>query len=417
MTFKELQHVSRKVRAAATLEVFAPRKVRRTLKEMLVLITPMIIVFSMFIFDESPKAMDRLFGIVFAFIFFGLILFMIDFFFYSMYFRGVHTTVPELGFSPTRLHIPFEVLYIAFCTNPDDVTEGFVNSAPGQAIFSRLDISKKSTEQFLVSRKNHIKGERLVLPKEPTLAAYVGALYDADPEFSKFLGDLGFRRVDVTAVTDWIARNLELEKSRLRWWGRDALGKVRGIGKDWDRVQNHNLAKYGHYLARGYFSPQGKSFIKEVNALERILTRSAETNALIVAHNTDVALNVVHALAEHIESGAVLPSLEHKRIFLLDVKKLVKSTSSKTDLSRELSNTLHEAENAEHIIFVIPNFASLILSAESFDIDVAEIFDSHLRSQKLQIVALSDKKSFIEHLEKNIDIMTKFEKVIVSGLV
>lgn len=414
MTFKELQNVSRKVRAAATLETFAPRHVRRTLKEILVLVAPVVIVFGMFFFEESPRALERLYGIVFAFTFFGIILFLIDFFFYSMYFWGIRTILPELGFPRSRLHIPFEVLFIAFHSNPSDVTLGFIKSAQGQAALHKLKIDKNALEQFLSERKFRVKGEQLKLVHEPTLASYAGSIYDADHEFSKFLAGLGLQRMDITNAAESIAHVIEVEKLNLRWWGRDSLGRIRGVGKNWFCHKNYNLEKYGSFLRADRSPSKDSLHIREVSALERILVQNTGSNALIVGEREENALEVVHALGDEIESGTAFPHLEHKRIFLLDENALVKSTGSKTDLKRELSIILHEADKAEHVIFVIKNFSSLISVADSFDLDVMEIFEPHLRSKKLQIIALTDKKSFIKHLEQKIEVMAKFEKILVA---
>lgn len=395
------------------LEIFAPRETRRLFKEVLVLSVPIVVVLSMFFSGESYVTITRLYGVFFASIFLWLILFALDSFFYSMYFRGMKSTLPELGFSRTISTVPFEVLYIAFQTDPKDVTRGFIHSSIGQAIFSRLNIEKAALESFLEKSKP-VNAEKIRFNGEPTLASYVGTLYDADPEFAQFLSGLGFKRTEITGTAEWVANLIESEKTRLRWWSRDSLGRIRGIGKEWAYGETRHLEKYGKYITHSDFSIDEKIYQREVAALEKILIKNERASALVVGEDNDDALRVVYELADQITKGTVLPDIEHKRIFLLNNKTLISATGSKTDFKREFLAILDEAKRAEHIIFVISHFASFIYDTEVFGVDVVKVLEPYIQSPDIQIVALTDKKSFIDHLEKNRELIQGFEKILIA---
>jgi len=422
MTFKDLQNTSIKIRAAVWLETFAPRRLRKALKEVLLLLVPLIIILSIFFAEESHLSMEKLIGMSFAAIFLLLIIFMFDIFFYSMYFEGVRTTLPEFGFlgtesssthSHSRSHTPFEVLFIALHTNPEDVTLGFLNSIYGRIVFSRLNVDRFAVEHFLKSRALHIRGEQLKLPDDPPLAAYAGALYDADAEFSRFLLGYGFTRRAFVAVTEWVASMIETEKARLRWWSRDSLGRIRGVAKEWTEGETEHLKKYGKYLLPSSSSLGEELYGKRVNMLERVLLRSKDANALIIGNEKEEVFLVVDELARRISDGTVLSELEHKKLFLLNTEAFLSATDSKTDLEREIVNVLDEAEKLEHIIFVIPDFAAFVSKAESHGVDVAELLIPYFHSSHVQIVALCDKLSFIEGLERKTRLLSKFQKILL----
>src|SRR3989344_1424297 len=184
---------------------------------------------------------------------------------------------------------------------------------------------------------------------------------------------------------------IETEKGRLRWWSRDSLGRIRGVAKEWIEGETEHLKKYGKYLLPSSSSLGEELYGKRVNMLERVLLRSKDANALIIGNEKEEVFLVVDELARRISDGTVLSELEHKKLFLLNTEAFLSATDSKTDLEREIVNVLDEAEKLEHIIFVIPYFHS-----------------SHV-----QIVALCDKLSFIEGLERKTRLLSKFQKILL----
>lgn len=415
MTFSDLQHVSLKSRAVVALEGFAPRRIRKVLKKILIVLAPALVVLSMFFSEETHITDEKLYGILLGMLFAWIVLFLLDCFFYSLYFESAKPTLHEFGFGKPRYYVPFELMYTVLHTHQDDVTEGFVNSPYGQKIFARLNVDQAAIDTFLVRRDGPIAGSNLRISNEPSLASYAGSIFDADQSFANLLARHGFGRADLVAVADWVSRMIETEKAHLRWWSRDSLGRIRGIGKEWAHGETYHMEKFGTYLQVRDATQTDMLYEKEVKALERVLVRKEEANALIVGEENGEILAVVEELARQISHGVVLPQLEHKRVFLLNDALLVSATASKTDLSRELKNILEEAIRAEHIILVIPNFASFISSATALDIDAMEIMEPYLRSSGLQIVALSDKDSFIDVLQKNTELMSLFEKILISG--
>ena len=62
---------------------------------------------------------------------------------------------------------------------------------------------------------------------------------------------------------------------------------------------------------------------KEVIALEGILSRAYEANAVLVGDTEDEELAIVEALAKNVHDGKVSQALQHKRVFLLDALRIV----------------------------------------------------------------------------------------------
>lgn len=415
MTFKDLQNVSGRVRSAIWLEHFASRRVRRIIKKILLLFLPVIIVIFLFFAEETAFGAEKLYGTFLAVLLVWAIVFMLDAFFYSIYFEGIKTTLREFRFSGKRPKAPFELLFITLGSDEKDVTEGFIKSQFGRNLFARLGLAASETQRFLNERSASLPGENLILPEEPTLASYAGAIYDADPELARFLSSRALTREHFVGASDWIARADERGKAYLRWWSRDSLGRIRGIGKEWAHGETFHMDKYGNYLSPEDLPSNEELYRREVDALEAILSRAKDANALLVGNDQNELLEVIGHLARRIADGSVLPQIEHKKVFLLNASSLLSATDSKTDLERELLTILREADNAEHIIFVIPAIAGFIKEAEFHGVELLELLGEFLRSSSLQIIALSDRGAFMDSLQKNTELMNRFEKILLSG--
>ncbi len=342
-------------------------------------------------------------------------------FYDSYYFIGLQTILPEAGLSEAKPPITFEaaeVLNSGFETG--DFTGAFLRSRLGGRVCMRLGFSRKTVEGFLSARL-HVVGLSVFKFPELTDTSVAGfsdlakAVIESDAEFFKFLSTQNVSEKDFVGASDWVEQNEQYFRRHDRFWSKDSLGKISGIGKDWSYGGAYALEKYAHDITEHGADPSmAGAHVDEQEELEAVLARSGEANALLVADEGVGALGIVYDLGSRITQGSVLPPLEHKRVYLLDTNALVNSSKDKGKFEGELLHLLNSAVRSGHIILVIPDLPHFIESAQSIGADVMSLMDSYLALAEFQVIALSNPGAFHQGLEGNSKILHRFEKILVK---
>jgi ATP-dependent Clp protease ATP-binding subunit ClpC len=209
----------------------------------------------------------------------------------------------------------------------------------------------------------------------------------------------------------WVEEEIEKDNKKMQWWTRDNLGRIPGIGKDLGYGYTYNLNQYSHEVNVSTTRFAREARIEEIEAIENILSRSHEANVLLVGEPGAGKHTVVEGLAELIYEGRVKPTLEHKKIIMLDGPSITARASSKSIYEGVMITILNEASSAGNIILVIENFAGFLDSAHELGADLLGIFESYISGSNMQVIALADPASFHRILEPNGLIMKLFEKV------
>lgn len=412
MKFEDLKRKERHVQGLLALEALFSRNSRKRAKEFLILLMPLIVLALMFFNEEHYISENVLYGMLSLVIVLWLKLFMIDAFFYEYYFRGLKPQLHEWGMGDHKNDIPFEVLYLVAKSHEPDATKGFLRSSAGEHILGRLGISKIEIESFLKSDRKKIWANNLTFNEPVSLLSYAETVFDADKSFADFLFSRNIQREDFLGATSWVKRIIEIEKKHLRFWGRDALGRIKGIGKEWAYGETYNLQKHGYFVSSDQVEDL---FQKETDELESSLAKIRESNALLISEETNQAVTVVKNLVARIEDGTVLPQIEHKKVFMLDDTSMSAGSESQADFEALCLKIFNEAVNAGNIILVFQNLPGFIDIAKARGCDIIDLLDPYLRSPNLQIIGISTKDGFAENLEKFTELTSRFEKIFIEG--
>ncbi|HRY62447.1 MAG TPA: ATP-dependent Clp protease ATP-binding subunit [Candidatus Paceibacterota bacterium] len=278
-------------------------------------------------------------------------------------------------------------------------------------IFSELFNKNEGENEFLDIAKGDSPGD-ILNAKELALA-----IFDKDQDLKKLLASYGIDKKIFEDILDWAIVDLEKEYRRELWWWPEYLIKIPGIGKDWNFGRLFYLVKYGKDLTPEATSPSIdfdiKEFGVEVKQLENILSKGREANAMLVGEPGVGVLDMVLEFVRKLNRGKIHPALEYKRVFLLNWNILTASNKDKNSLERELINTLNEALGAGNIILVIDDLPGFMASADALGVNVQSILDPYLASL-LQILATSDNGKFHKVIEKNPDLMRRFDKINIE---
>jgi ATP-dependent Clp protease ATP-binding subunit ClpC len=148
--------------------------------------------------------------------------------------------------------------------------------------------------------------------------------------------------------------------------------------------------------------------------MEGILSRRNESNIILVTDDDLERSDIVIEFCKKIASGKVLPMLEHKVVFTLDIGAMTVSGAKKENFEKEFLAVMDQAVRAENIILFLPDLPSAVSSVSGIGSDLLSLLHPYLSSYNLQIIAGSDMKSFHERIESDVALMEKFEKIILT---
>lgn len=336
--------------------------------------------------------------------------------------RGAPLLLRELWWS-TPPALSFDAAVLAAELTGSDAFKSFSGSALGREMLWRLGIPRASVSDFLSRARQGVPAEALVVDSRGgariTLEHMVGALFAADQEAALWLAEQGASARSAVLATAWVERTLASARRARRVFGREGLGRIPGLGKDWGYGSAFRFARYGRSLAASpaFASAAGEVTLAErvTEELEAVLARARETNALLVGEAGSPREAAVLGLAGRIAVGSVLPPLEHKQIVVLDTTTLLAEAKTKTAFEAELARVFSDILRAGNLIVVIPDFPEFIESTATLGSDLASLLDDALVSPRLQLIALAEQGRFHRSLEPHAALMKRFERILVPA--
>lgn len=423
MKYHELKNIVNKYDPALVMDGVLPFKYRSKIKMVFVSIAIILLaLWAVSSFFTLPNV-DIRFIQGFSFIFLGIFIlaFALDTYYYDIFFSDLEITIPEPHFKNSDQTGSFVTAKIIRDTKDGDVVSELLKSSVGQALMMRLDVPQKELLDFISQKKNKITplviAEMEISNDESNLFEnYVLSLYKIDKEFYDFLFKYSIRENELRGVVKWIIEKFDKKNKRRRWWGRDNLNKIQGIGNDWAYGEAYELEKYARKIEEMYdFLAYGLGkHQKEVAEIESVLSKSKEGNVLLVSEDDLKKIDVITEFSKKILGGKTSPMFENKVIYILNINDILIGKKEKFDFENEIIKIFNEAVRAGNIILVISNFPSAIVGSQILGSDLVALILPYFSSNSLNIIALSDAKSFHEHIENNTSLMEKLEVMILT---
>lgn len=415
MNLIDLQHISvRTYGPLFLLENIMSHRVRKPIAMILLFLTLVVFGVAFLLYGGNllsisglPDISQNLIGLGYFLLFFWLLFFVSNSYFYSFYFM----TPSEVK----GLFIDYDLAYSVNKLRAEDITGSFFEILLGKRFLLRTGIKKEAMDEFLANRQSVLTSNNFSCDTSDgvlNLVDFVTALYDSDPELQKFFLSQSIQKKDLLAIAIWI---MEIHAARHRlegWWLKDSLDRIPNIGQSWSYGEAYTLYKYERSLSQvtglryGVRSSYGDDELKEI---ETVLSKDRQGNALFVGDDFSGQLQVISRLKEKIASGEVPYELKNRRIVVLDVDALTSMNGKKDMFESELLKILRESIYAGNIILVIDNMPAFVNSVSSFGSDVANLLEPYLSSNVLKIIALSSVDLFHSTLERNTIFMQSFE--------
>jgi len=362
--------------------------------------------------------LPKIIGLVFILFAIWISIYSLEAFFNSFYFKEnekanivKHSTYPEDMFS-------FHTLRIFVDVENNDITKGFLSSQIGRKILLRAGLNDNDILIFLNSRTLNtfypypqIKSDTIF-----TLVDLANYVFEQDTSFANFLFQHSIKQEDIIGAAKWIVNSNEKIKEAKRWWTRENLEKIAGIGSDWSYGQAYILKRFAKEITGGdgslnILSEKGQQYLR---SLKDTLARKRETNVLLVGDPGGGKENIITAFARDLSKGAVPLPLEQKKLMALDGEFLVSQMGNKSDFEVMLIKILNDSISAGNIILVFYNFPAFVFSAQSLKSDVISLMDPYFNSSSIQIIATSERENYHNFLEQNSHVMQRFETIIIE---
>jgi ATP-dependent Clp protease ATP-binding subunit ClpC len=300
-----------------------------------------------------------------------------------------------------------------------DLTAAFMKDEMGSYVMFRLGFNRSQIEEFLRDKTDVVtSGEFEIVENdndEVSFAEFGFSLLHFDSDLSRFLRTSGVTADDFKQALEWVSRMDKKVREQERWWLKENLLRIPSIGKNLSFGQVYHLETFGHSImndsAYVQLGEKWRIYASSVNKLESVLSKSQGANILLTAHEAYICMDAIASLGKEILQGTVLPSVENKRIYVLDPNILIASYEEKTQFETVFQTVLAQAAHAGNVILVIPNLPDFVENTDSLGTDVKDLVGEFLRSSSLQIIATSSDRSFHEVLETDLDLMSNFEKV------
>ena len=337
--------------------------------------------------------------------------------FYNFYY---YKSFAEVG--PDAPLMSFELGRVLYQTSENDILKGFLESGEGYEIMMRTGIDTKDIRDFLSVRTTHINSSVVVAQTDEqyiSASEYVAALYDADKAFSQFLFSHSIQKKDLVAIVEWVFEREVSRKIKTRWWSRDYLGRIPGIGKNWSYGQVYTLMHFAREIPElpgDEYEVHDVYGTKELKSLESILSRDKAANVFIVDNNKEGSMHIVSRFNRVLEAGTTMLQLQHKRLIMLDSSLISAGVKSKADFETLVMTIFLEAHNAGNVILVLEDFPTFLQSAEALGADLVSLLEPYLTSTVLQVIALADVDRFHKNIELNTALTAHFDHILVKNV-
>lgn len=177
--------------------------------------------------------------------------------------------------------------------------------------------------------------------------------------------------------------------------------------------EKSNLTSFGYYLT-GDIGENIKGREKEVRDLEASLI--APGNVIVTGEAGVGKTAVVEHLAYLINHNKVPNILKDKKIFFLDLVKIMANTTYRGDLEAKLDKLISSLEKDKNTILFIDEIHMIMGAGQgsSDNIDVANIMKSYLSNRKIQIIGATTTLEYEKYILEDKAFRRRFNKVVID---
>lgn len=242
------------------------------------------------------------------------------------------------------------------------------------------------------------------------------ALTRADFAFRKILFEHGLEERDFDRVLHWEDALFHEVARKKRFWRRENLMRIRGFGSGWAAGYTPTLDLYSKditaIIERGGWDVKIVSHKDEISAIEQVLARTGENNALLVSDSDVEKESVVYGFAKRVLEGRSLSSMNRKRVVELDMQSLMSGLETAREIEERIRQIFMEAWQAKNIILVISDLHQFIHAQSTAGaLDISPAIIPFIKTSAIQLVTTTTYEGLHRNIEKNQQTLGYFEKI------
>jgi ATP-dependent Clp protease ATP-binding subunit ClpC len=336
----------------------------------------------------------------------------------SYYFRGLNSLI-GLDEEPVT-GATYDVAKAAL-KHDDDMARAFCVSDFGSQTLMRSGISEAKVNEFLNSPRQQISADMVMLP-EDEIFSLIGLgkhLLSHDVEFKEMIKGSGVTTETFLGALRWVVGTYHQDKRRVRWWSKDNLSRITGIGREWSYGNAYLLERFARDVrTSAVFSTlsQNSTFANEkVKEIEGALARTKASNVLIIGEAGVGKMDLVMEVAKRMHNGKSLDAISGKHIIALDTNRLFAVAKDKNEFEVTLIKMFNEATEAGNTIVIIEHLSNFIREAEALGVFIPELLDQYLALPQIQIVATDTPGNYHTHLETLGALTRRFEEILIDS--
>ena len=339
-------------------------------------------------------------------------------YFNNYYFFGLNSII---GISEKKTSgLTYEVAQM-LNTNEKDITGSFCNSHFGTLILLRAGIDTEKLSDFLIGDRIRLATDLISLPTESmfTIISLGRLILKQDKAFGLMLKEQGVTEEMFIGALEWVMHTHFQSKRGERWWSKDNLAKIQGIGRDWAYGTTFLLQKFSREInTSAVFSTltQSNHAFKEdkIKEIEIALARANASNVLVVGETGVGTIDLLMEINRRMKAGKTLTAVKNQQMILLDTNLLFATHKSKQSLEITLISLLNEAIEAGNVIIVIENLSIFIKEAEAMGVFIPDLLDPYLATPAMHIIATDTPGAYHNTLEPLMAFTRRFAEVLID---
>jgi len=216
-------------------------------------------------------------------------------------------------------------------------------------------------------------------------------------------------------VEAWFEHYYQRHFEKKRWWELFNLFSYPPLARDWTAGYTPTLDQYSINLCDPAYLNFRVSIVdrqKEIDQIERILSKSNFANVIIVGEEGVGKHTIVDALAKKIYEGKINPALAYKRVLKLNMEKILSEFTDEKKRENFLEELLEEALAAKNVILLIDNIDRYLASFEG-RIDLTTTIEKFAKTDSIQFIGITEPFPYQKFIYPNEKITHLFEKVDV----
>lgn len=197
------------------------------------------------------------------------------------------------------------------------------------------------------------------------------------------------------------------------WYSKEALFSMPPLARDWHMGYTPTLNQFGAEVNDQYISFRNLIDREgEIKKIEQILTKANGANAVLVGDEGVGRFTIIAGLAKKIYEGKVNSILSYKRVFKVDIEKILAQSNDIHQKEEILKNIFEEAKNAGNLILYIDNIEKY-LTSDFGKMDLTHIIQEYAQSPQLHLLTITTPFFYQKFIYPSQKINQLFEKVDV----